>query len=128
MKLIDLVEDTANLSQIEKFLQGSQHNAWLKVGTMKVYVRKGFHYVDGATVNTFDLASIEQSEKQRGKGKFRQLVIDLKDLLTSNDTLRGSIKGIFVESVLNDRLADSLPSMGFNLVPRSNPPCFYMKL
>src|ERR1035437_7729637 len=108
MKLIDLVEDNASLSQIEKFLQGPQRNVWLKVGTMKVYVRKGFHNVDGATVNTFDLASIEQSENQRGKGKFRQLVIDLKNLLASNDTLRGSIKGIYVESVLNDRLTDSL--------------------
>jgi hypothetical protein len=127
MKLFDLLENLTNLSEIKKFIRSPQRNEWLEIGTMRVYVRKATHLIDKETAKTFDIASIEQDEDQRGKGEFRQLVVNLKKLL-SDDALRGQIEGIYIENLLNDRLATSLPSMGFNLVPRTVPPCFYMKL
>lgn len=136
MKLSEITQPKSSLSQVEKFLAGPEHNAWLKVETMKVYVRKAGHLIDGNVIDTLDIANVDQLEKQRGKGKFRQLVIDLTKLLESKPDLRKQIKGIYVESVLNDRLAASLPSMGFKPVTHSSSkwtkdhvaPCFYLPL
>jgi hypothetical protein len=126
MKLTEIVEPTVDLAQVEKFLSGSSRNEWLKVGKMKVYVRKAGHLIDGNVVMTLDLANLEQHEKLRGKGQFRQLVIDLKKKLETSPALRKDLKGIYV--VLNPRLEASLPKMGFKLVARSNPPSFYLPL
>lgn len=116
--------ESTDLTQIEKFLNGNSYNAWLKVGTMKVYVRKSHHQINNKLMKTFDIANVEQSEKQRGKGKFRQLIIDLTSLLKKQSNL----ECIFIENLMNDQLSDSLPSMGFKLVLNTNPKCFYMEL
>src|ERR1035437_2102447 len=97
------------MNEIKKFLCGPQRNAWLKVGTMKVYVRKGNHAIDKKVANTFDIANVEQDEKYRGHGGFRQLIVNLKKLLSGGFSLgQGPIDGIYIENLLNERLANSL--------------------
>jgi len=126
VKLFDLFE---NMSQVIKFLSGKERNAWLRARGFDVYVRKGFHRVDGDVITCFDIANIEQQdEAKRGKGKFKAFVVELKKLLESDAKLRGDIKAIYVESVLNKRLESSLPSMGFKREPNTEPPSFSMKL
>ena len=129
-----------NLKSIEKFLTGPVPNAWIEVDTFKIYVRKGLHNINEKVIETFDLASFEQARNKRSKGAFRQLVTEIKTLLENNPALLckpapgslyekyGEISGIYVENVLNERLAKSLPSMGFKPIARTEPPCFYLPL
>lgn len=109
-----------SLTDVRNFLNSSSRNAWVQVETMSVYVRKGIHMVNGEFVVLFDIATVEQEEAERGKGKFRKFLISLEGLLSTEE----AIKGIFVENVLNERLAASLPYMGFIRLPGTDPACF----
>lgn len=116
-----------NLTPLRTFLAGGEQNKYIMLGKIKAYVRKGYHVIDGSIVRTFDLANFECAARYRGKGLFRALVPQLKAELATNAHC-AAIKGIYVENVLNDRLAKSLPSMGFQLVAGTEPPCFWMPL
>ena len=110
------------LDKVIKFLENPRlHNAWLKCGPIEVYVRKGRHLINNQITNTFDVASIKVQEKQRGKGLFKTFLIDLRSVLTTSY----EYKYIYVESVLENRLLDFLPSVGFTMCPGSIPPSFY---
>jgi hypothetical protein len=79
--------------------------------------------IAGKPATTFDLANFE-NHGVRGKGKFRQLVAVLVA------TLPNEFEYIYVESVLNERLAKSLPSMGFKMKEGdedSPAPSFYLR-
>ena len=115
------------MNAIITFLKSDQRNAWINVDNFSVYVRKGFHRVDNNLLKCFDIANITNNGA-RGKGKFKQLLNETKNLLESNEELRDGIQAIYVESVLNNRLAISLPTMGFELVSNTEPPSFSMKL
>lgn len=127
MKFNALTEDTS-MKPFVDFLRSSDRNKWIVAGQYEVYVRKGHHYVDGAVRDTFDLANISTDEHLRGKGEFRAMVLTLVKLLEKDKELRGEITCVYIESVLNDRLAASLPTMGFALQPNTVPPSFYHKL
>jgi len=117
-----------NLSAIERFLKSKARNEWLEVDTFSIYVRKGYHLIQGKIVHCFDVASIEADEGERGKGKFKLFMTELKSLLENHTDLRGNITMIFVENVLNSKLVESLPRMGFMSVTQSDPPSFYQEL
>ena len=102
------------MNEIISFLKSEKRNAWLDVDDFSIYVRKGFHGINGKIVVCFDIANIVNNG-ERGKGKFKEFVCKLKTLLENNATLRGKIEAIYVECVLNPRLKNSLPKMGFNL-------------
>lgn len=115
------------MNEIIHFLKSQRHNAWLDVNDFNIYVRKGFHRIDNNLLKCFDIANITNNG-ERGKGKFKQLLNETKNLLESNEELRDGIQAIYVESVLNNRLVISLPTMGFELVSNTEPPSFSMKL
>jgi len=114
------------MNQLISFLRNKTKNQWIKVGNFDIYVRHGHHYIDSKVITTFDIANIENRvEAERGKGKFKLILAELQQILEIDKDLRGDIKGIFIESVLNPQLIESLPKLGFRLVGDTNPPSFF---
>jgi hypothetical protein len=87
-------------------------------GFKHLYVRKGIRRLPGdEIVTTIDLAKLET--KRKGKGTFTRFIARLrKDYPTYP---------IYVESVLNERLPGKLLSLGFHLMPNSDPPSYYVR-
>lgn len=112
---------------VEEFLRSRYNNQWLELEHMRVYVRKSQHYVEGNVVKTFDVANVTVDEAMRGKGIFKSFLADVKKLL-ADPALKGDIEGIYAENVLNRRLEQSLPEMGFKRILGLRPPSFYMPL
>lgn len=110
-------------AMIAEFLATPARNRWLETGKFEIYVRRGYHAINGKCLNTFDIASIKSL--QPGSGAFRGLIADIEALLI---TSAKPVAGIFIESVMNPRLASTLPTMGFVLVAGSNPPSFFRPL
>lgn len=112
------------MNELIKFLETHTRNSWISIGVYSVYVRRAYHIANGKLLNTFDIANIETAEKNRGKGGFKLLLSDIQRLLESSQYLRGEIEAIYIESVLNRSLAQTLPILGFELVEGSTPPSF----
>lgn len=103
------MNNTKYLAPIENFVLGRDKNIWLKCLTFSIYVRKATHAIFGDIVDTFDIANIICDDEQlRGNGNFRKLLVDLEYMLQQYD-----FDAIYIENVLNKKLATSLPSMGF---------------
>jgi hypothetical protein len=108
---------------LREFLSYTVRNSWINFKGFHIYVRKGFHNVDGQVMLCFDIAHITQElEKNRGKGHFWNLITHLET------TLPPEYEIIFVESVINDLLALSLLKHDFTQVPKSFPPSFYKRI
>jgi hypothetical protein len=88
----------------------------IEPGFSSLYVRWGFHLVDGDMLACFDIANAEVEVK--GKGTFKKLIAKIR--------ANYPCVPIYAESVLNERLAKSLPRMGFKSVEGSMPPSFVL--
>lgn len=109
------------MDALGEFLASPARNQYISVGTYEIYVRKGVHMANKVLVHTFDIANIQNKDEwTRGQGGFRVLLKCFENRLKQYP----KFDAIYIESVLNDRLAQSLPSMGFTLVEGSNPPSF----
>lgn len=92
---------------------------WLSDEKMQVYVRKGRHCLfPGAlrAATTLDIASVEVYEK--GQGTWTEFIAKAHEMNPWEAT--------FCESVLNEDLAVWLMKNGWQPVPGSIPPCFFM--
>lgn len=96
-------------------------NSWLYHTGFKTYVRIGARYIEGKLCTTFEIASIEIPERRRGKGLFTQF---LKDVFVLTDC-----EYVYIENVLNDRLAEHLERSGWVLDSmHENDRCYYKKV
>jgi len=105
---------------IKKFLASSVRNEWLTSKFMKVYVRKGFHIVDGQMRRCFDVASIEVQPKFQRQGVFTRWLAEVESYVVTTD-----LECIFVESILQRGLVPFLIRNGYSFVPYSNETCMY---
>lgn len=114
---------------VSNFLAGKANNAWIDVGHVHVYVRRGLHMIEAEATDTFDVANVEVQEDLRGRGMFTTFIVNLEVLLRSELLLsRSNIQVLYVENVLNHRLAVSLAEWDFTRIEGSEPPCFYRRL
>jgi len=88
----------------------------IEPGFSSLYVRWGTHLIDGIALACFDIANVEARVK--GKGAFKRLIAKIR--------ANYPCVPIYVESVLNERLAESLPRMGFKSIEGSVPPSFVL--
>lgn len=58
------------IKDLRTFLTGSQNNVWIDYEEMSVYVRKGIHFWNDRTHQTFDIANVSVNPTQRGQGIF----------------------------------------------------------
>jgi N-acetylglutamate synthase-like GNAT family acetyltransferase len=98
-------EGTPSLSA---FLAADRRNIWLHSDKMKVYVRKGKHSLDNKISDCLDIASIQVEDEFQGHGIFKSWLRYAEDTAT-----RFSIEAVFVENILNPRLATYLSGIGY---------------
>lgn len=101
-----------DFQEVRHFLLGPSTNSWVRIAPFNIYMRKAVHAHAGMPVNTIDLANIVNTVNP-GEGAFRALIQELRRLLEVALVLRGVAQCLYLESVMNERFAQSLPSMGF---------------
>lgn len=104
---------------ISAFIAGTRRNGWLEYPHMQVYVRKGYHCIDGVGRHTLDIANVEVQERKRGKGIFTAW------LKHAEKCAEGAFEGVFVENLLNMRLLELLLARGYILAGNSEMPSVY---
>lgn len=80
----------------------TNRNRWFEISKLKVYMRRGTHYIDEKFVQCIDVASVEVEEDVRGEGRFTHFLEDLEAFL---DKERPDLL-IYVENVLEARFQD----------------------
>lgn len=108
---------------LRKFLSASRlwpANAWLYHARFRAYVRISARYIGDKQCTTFEIASIEIPEQRRGKGLFTQF---LKDVFALTDC-----EYVFIENVLNARLAEHLERDGWVRDSMYESLCYYKKV
>ncbi|MEI8270924.1 MAG: hypothetical protein WCG45_06180 [bacterium] len=81
------------------------NNSWIDDENMKVYIRKGYHLIEGKMTPTLDIASISVEEEKQNKGFCSQFLEDAHEQNPWDAT--------FVECVLNTNLASHLLRNGW---------------
>lgn len=87
---------------MEKFLASPAKNQWVSTSQMDVYVRKGNHMVSRHMYLFIDLACMTVKEEMQSQGLFKQTLELFKQLCGT------TYQGVYMESVLNPRLAQYL--------------------
>lgn len=106
------------MKQVLKFLDSPVSNAWVRVGRIKLYVRKSRRFTDEEMKYCFDIANVSVVEGQRGKGAFTAFLVDLiVSLRNRND----GFAYIYVENVINPDFARYLARSGFTQVDGATP-------
>lgn len=79
--------------QISLFLQSKDINLWLKGSGIEVYVRKGYHLIDGKRCKTLDIANITVTKKGQGLGsEFLEFCCKINPF-----------DAVYIENILNNR-------------------------
>lgn len=110
--------------KLAKFAAGSTNNTWLQGNGMKVYVRNTNRFMQGmGHVRSLDIANVINQRK--GTGMFT------KWLAYAERIARAAGHDIvFVENLLNDRLAEFLARSGYEVHNGAwgGPPSYYKTL
>lgn len=117
-------ELSAGKGAIDKFLSSNKRNEWIDVPEGKMYLRRSMRAIPGKTdlQLMLDVASIDFEKK--GTGAFTGYLDHMEKQLLEDPT----INGIWVENLLNDRLASFLERRGYQREPYSfgGPPTMYI--
>lgn len=105
--------------KLSQFLSGTERNAWIRVGSFEIYVRKAVRTIEGSQRHCLDIANIS-NVKTQGKGEFKAL---LPQILHIAHVWDRSI--VYVENLLNPRFEDYLKREGFKYQPNTIPPSYY---
>ena len=101
-----------NLSQFLAQTDGPP-NQWIRERHMDVYVRKSSRYINGQMIDCLDFASVEVDEGYRGKGY-------LKKFLVRFERAAGRLnRAVYIESILEPRLAPFFAKRGYRFVPNT---------
>jgi hypothetical protein len=103
-------QHTLMKKRVYRWYNSTIRNAWIHTKTTSVYLRKSSRIIDGVKINVIDLANVNVHEKYQNNGYFKSLILFLESLDT-----------VYIENVLNDKLAESLLNNGYRQV---NHRCF----
>lgn len=92
-----------------------QRNAWIDADSVLVYVRRGFHPINGKAICTLDLARIDTPDDLRRQGRFTRFI----------NFVEGLDVPIYVENVGNPHLSDFLARRGYQKVGDDFAPSFF---
>lgn len=112
--------DTYRTSLLQ-FLNGPMPNTWLIHDKISIYVRKAFHIVEGHKCCTFDVANVSVDTSARGQGIFTNWLA-----MAESEASQYGLDGVYVENLLNLRLADWLARRGYKQTGQPELPCFYL--
>jgi hypothetical protein len=119
MKLTEIItDDTETFKRLfQVFINSRQRNQWLETDTIKIYIRKGTHMIDGNLAKTLDIANINIDETERGQGVGTMLI----DWLHQQNPFPVT----HVENIQNPRLYTHLKRLGWLDVAGTEPPSVY---
>lgn len=97
------------MNEIENFLNSKLRNRWIQYQYMKVYVRKAVRQCG----ETFDVATVEVEDEERGKHIFTNWLTTVEELL------KNSSLSIYVENVMEERFRRFFEARGYvNIGPK----------
>lgn len=107
------------LEQLQNLVDMAETGAWcprqhIHLGPLKIYVRITVHAWEGQLYRTIDLATLDVAESERGKGHLTRWLTSIEDLA------RNHRRAVYIESVLNPRLAHFLTKRGYRLISGEN--------
>jgi GNAT superfamily N-acetyltransferase len=112
------MEATDFAEKLRGFLASTVPNAWIVGHEYEVYVRKGYHILDGrSTRHTLDIANIVVKEPARGWG-VASSILDTATRLNPREA-------VYIENIMNLGWGEHLVSQGWLVVPRAVPLCLY---
>ena len=91
----------------------SVKNAWIYERDIAIYVRRSTRFINEKAVKCLDIGSVEVVEKHRGIGIFTSF------LSRFEEEAKKLNRAVFVESILNNRLAKFLSRRGYTIHPHS---------
>lgn len=109
------------IEELQNFLWSKRSNAWISYEHLNVYVRKAHHFWDGSRKSTLDVANINVPHPYKGRGLFTAWLTQAEIIAREE-----GFEAVYVESLLNPRLADFLYRRGYTLIEPSSPPCYYL--
>ena len=109
--------------RMREFLKRRRGSEWFKYKGFKVYLRNGYHLVDGEIQATFDFANFGTSR--------RNLVTAMafyKWLLVYE--MEGALAGkhLYIENVFNETLVGFFKSRRYEQLPGEGAPCFLKRV
>ena len=110
---------TIEIDNLQKFLKGNLRNIWINTAKLNVYVRKGYHYINGELLKTLDIANISVNESYKRKGLGMKFI---KDAYKINP-----FKVTYIENVLNSNFSKKLCEDDWLIVKDANPICYFKK-
>lgn len=108
---------------LQAFLNSSLRNTWIKYPNFEVYVRKGYHLLEGKQAITFDVANIHVHEEARGKGIFSTW-LDMVETMAHEE----GFDAVYVENLLNPLLANFLVRAGYTRTGPMDLSSYYLKV
>lgn len=93
---------------LERFaFESRETNKWFDFNHMRVYVRKGFHYIHGRVLSTLDIANVQVDEEYQNQGRFRWFLVGAED----------TDLPIYVENILSIRFANFFRRRNYVMLP-----------
>lgn len=99
------------LDYAKLLIESRQPSVWTRGGGLTVYMRRGGHAIDGKFCTCLDIANITVDEP--GNGVFTEFLTKIEQEIKMKIDRQNSCKYIFVESIMNPRLADYLKRRGY---------------
>jgi len=98
----------------KEFIASNFVNLWIREPYIRIYVRKSYRHLGGKNlIPCFDIGNVEVSERHRGKKVFTRF------LRRVEQHAKETGRAVFVESVMEPRLADFLKRFGYRVDPRT---------
>ena len=97
------------------FIESFNYNAWLESFQLKIYVRKGWHSVDGSVRSCLDVANIVVEPQYQKQGLFKTWIERAEQVAAKHD-----FYCVYVESIHNDHLSDYLTKRGYKWTTDNN--------
>jgi N-acetylglutamate synthase and related acetyltransferases len=111
-------------SGFKEFIASARNNAWLYYDDIEIYVRKSHRcFKRDIIARTFDVANIKVNEQMQGQGIFTHWLTVIEDAAR-----KAGFECVYVESLLNPRLADFLARRGYTQKGGIEPPSYYLML
>jgi GNAT superfamily N-acetyltransferase len=107
---------------LRRFLSERQSNKWLEYDHFRVYIRKAQRTLPPFRMffDVIDVANISVQESHQGKGIFTEWLTAAEDIAKETDRI------VFVENVLNKKLAGWLERRGYSRMGPVETPCFFL--
>ena len=111
---IQLRHREMNHDPVTTLIEGEPRSVWIRVGTLKIYIRTNGRWLNETRVKMFEIANVDNTGK-KGNGDFKAFLNDVES--------RKPFDGIYIENVLTERFAKFFLNNGY--IPHEYINCYY---